>query len=46
VACPEEIAYRMKFIGAEHLDALAAAIKNDYGTYLREILTLPEEMQR
>jgi len=46
VACPEEIAYRMNFIGAEQLDVLAAAIKNDYGTYLREILTLPEEMQR
>ena len=46
VACPEDIAYRMKFIGAEQLDALASCIKNDYGTYLREILTLPEEMQR
>jgi len=38
VACPEEIAYRAKFIGAEQLEKLAAEIKNGYGDYLREML--------
>ncbi len=41
VACPEEIAYRGGFIDAAQLEALAAAIKNDYGDYLREILNSP-----
>jgi glucose-1-phosphate thymidylyltransferase len=39
VACPEEIAYRAGFIGAEQLEKLAACIKNGYGDYLREMLT-------
>jgi glucose-1-phosphate thymidylyltransferase len=39
VACPEEIAYRAGFIGAEQLEKLAAGIKNGYGDYLREMLT-------
>jgi glucose-1-phosphate thymidylyltransferase len=42
VACPEEIAYRAGFIDAEQLEKLAAGIRNDYGAYLREILTQPE----
>ena len=42
VACPEEIAYRAGFINAEQLAKLASSIRNDYGTYLREILTQPE----
>ncbi len=37
VACPEEIAYRMKFIGQEQLFRLADAVKNHYGEYLRQI---------
>ena len=41
VACPEEIAYREGFIDAGQLEALAAGIKNDYGEYLREILSNP-----
>jgi glucose-1-phosphate thymidylyltransferase len=41
VACPEEIAYRSGFIDAGQLEALAAGIKNDYGEYLREILSTP-----
>jgi len=39
VACPEEIAYRMGFIGDEQLHALAEPMKkNAYGRYLLEIL--------
>jgi len=35
IACPEEIAYRMGFIDAERLRALAQPLlKNDYGQYL------------
>lgn len=40
IACPEEIAYRMKFIDAEALDKLANKyIKNNYGQYLKLILS-------
>ena len=40
IACPEEIAYRMGFIAAEALDALANKyMKNGYGQYLKRILT-------
>ncbi|MFC4930068.1 glucose-1-phosphate thymidylyltransferase RfbA [Massilia sp. GCM10023247] len=39
VACPEEIAYRMKWISAEHLERLADPLrKNGYGRYLLNIL--------
>jgi glucose-1-phosphate thymidylyltransferase len=38
IACIEEVAYRMGFIGAESLGKLADALKNDYGNYLRAIL--------
>lgn len=39
VACPEEIAYRMGWINAAQLEALAAAIgTNPYAVYLREVL--------
>jgi glucose-1-phosphate thymidylyltransferase len=42
VACPEEIAYRMKFIDASQLEALATALqKNSYGEYLRRVLSDP-----
>jgi len=35
VCCPEEIAYRMKFINADQLRELAKSLcKNDYGKYL------------
>ncbi len=38
VACLEEVAYRMGYIGAEHLERLAASLKNEYGRYLLDIL--------
>lgn len=39
VACPEELAYRMKWIGAEQLEALAKPLtKNAYGQYLMGLL--------
>ena len=42
IACPEEIAYRQGFIGAEQLEALAKPIaKNGYGEYLLAILREP-----
>ena len=40
IACPEEIAFRMKFIDVSKLDELANKyIKNGYGQYLKQILT-------
>lgn len=40
IACPEEIAYRMNYISASELEALAEPLlKNGYGKYLKELLT-------
>jgi len=40
IACPEEIAYRMGFIDAKQLEALAVPLeKSGYGEYLRRVLT-------
>ena len=40
IACPEEIAYRMGFIGAAQLELLANKYaKNGYGQYLKQVLT-------
>ncbi len=40
IACPEEIAYRMKFIDATQLELLAYKYaKNGYGAYLKQVLT-------
>ena len=42
LACPEEIAYRMGYITAGHLEALAAAMGNNgYAQYLKAILRDP-----
>jgi glucose-1-phosphate thymidylyltransferase len=42
VACPEEIAFRMGYIDAGHLQALADSIGNSsYGNYLKSILREP-----
>jgi glucose-1-phosphate thymidylyltransferase len=39
IACPEEIAYRMKFINATQLEIMANKYaKNGYGAYLKQIL--------
>ena len=39
VSCPEEIAFRKGWIGAEQLEALAAPMKqNNYGKYLMRLL--------
>jgi glucose-1-phosphate thymidylyltransferase len=39
VGCPEEIAWRMRWISDEQLEALAAPLaKSGYGVYLREVL--------
>ncbi|HUW51136.1 MAG TPA: glucose-1-phosphate thymidylyltransferase RfbA [Sulfuricella sp.] len=39
IACPEEISYRMGYISAEQLEALAAPLsKNGYGQYLLGLL--------
>ncbi len=37
VACPEEVAFRMGFITAAELEALAAAMGNEYGGYLASV---------
>src|SRR3954468_8312853 len=40
IACPEEVAYRMGFIDATQLEALAKPLeKSGYGEYLRRVLT-------
>jgi glucose-1-phosphate thymidylyltransferase len=38
VACPEEIAYRLGYIDREQLLRLGNRIRNEYGTYLLQIL--------
>lgn len=37
ISCPEEIAYRMKYIDRHQLAALAKAIPNQYGEYLTRL---------
>jgi glucose-1-phosphate thymidylyltransferase len=40
IACPEEIAFRLGYISAAELEALANKIgKSTYGQYLRVLLT-------
>jgi glucose-1-phosphate thymidylyltransferase len=40
IACPEEVAYRMGFIDARQLEALAQPLmKSGYGEYLRRVLS-------
>jgi glucose-1-phosphate thymidylyltransferase len=43
IACPEEIAYRMRYIDAAQLERLGTALaKNGYGRYLLRILDEPD----
>jgi glucose-1-phosphate thymidylyltransferase len=37
IGCPEEVAFRMGYISAEQLIALAEPIKNEYGRYLLDL---------
>ena len=41
IACIEEVAYRMGFIDASQLEALADGLRNDYGAYLKALLNDP-----
>lgn len=43
IGCVEEIALRKRFISPSQLRALIALYKNDYGTYLREVLEESKE---
>ncbi|MFM8464761.1 MAG: glucose-1-phosphate thymidylyltransferase, partial [Burkholderiaceae bacterium] len=39
VACPEEVAFRKRYINAEQLEKLAEPMKkNEYGQYLLRLL--------
>jgi glucose-1-phosphate thymidylyltransferase len=41
IACPEEVAFRMGYIGSEQLEKLAAEFpSSDYSGYLRRLLTV------
>jgi glucose-1-phosphate thymidylyltransferase len=43
IACPEEIAYRMGYIGSEQVERLAEPLgKTGYGRYLRQLIREPE----
>ena len=45
IACVEEVAYRMGWIDAARLEALAEPLgKTEYGRYLREIANAPAEL--
>jgi len=40
IACPEEIAYRSGWIGAQDVERIATSLRNSgYGDYLRRLLT-------
>src|SRR5437588_12407737 len=42
IACPEEVAYRMGYIDARQLEALARPLEqSSYGEYLRSVLSEP-----
>jgi glucose-1-phosphate thymidylyltransferase len=41
VSCIEEVAFRMGFITAEQVEALAARLPNDYGQYLKNVIYDP-----
>ena len=41
IACIEEVAYRMGYVTGAQVEAVAAGLRNGYGDYLREMLTIP-----
>jgi glucose-1-phosphate thymidylyltransferase len=41
IACIEEVAYRMGYIGAAQVEELARHLPNDYGRYLRDLVREP-----
>jgi len=43
IACIEEVAYRMGYITAAQVESIAGQMRNSYGDYLREILTMPAD---
>ncbi len=43
VACPEEIAFRLGYIGREEVLRMASAYKNAYGRYLCEVVEAGED---
>jgi glucose-1-phosphate thymidylyltransferase len=46
VSCPEEIAFRLGYISRARLLQLAKPMKkNDYGAYLRDLATAPEQKE-
>ncbi len=42
VACPEEIAFRMGYIGKDEILRMAETLKNGYGVYLRDLVAMEE----
>lgn len=40
IACPEEVAWRCGYIDDTQLDRLAGGYKNEYGDYLRSVLSM------
>jgi glucose-1-phosphate thymidylyltransferase len=43
IACPEEVAWRCGYIDDAQLDRLANSYKNEYGDYLRSVLSMPHD---
>jgi glucose-1-phosphate thymidylyltransferase len=42
IACIEEVAYHQRFITREQLETLGRGMKNEYGQYLLQLLSLPQ----
>jgi len=43
IACPEEVAWRCGYIADAELERLAAGYKNEYGDYLRRVLSMGQD---